>query len=102
MPPVRIYYTLMVYLREGQESVFQAYENKVLPLLPRYKGKLEIRLKTTKTTPEQPDEIQVVSFPSEIDFEAYRNDPERLACAKMFEDSVIKAVLVPSIKINLD
>ena len=102
MPPARIYYNLMVYLREGQESVFQAYENKVLPLLPRYNGKLEIRLKTSQSTPEQPDEIHIVSFPSEIDFEAYRNDPERLAHVKMFEDSVLKAVLVPGVKVNSD
>jgi len=32
----KLYYTLLIYVRAGQESVFQAYENKVLPLLPKY------------------------------------------------------------------
>ena len=100
MPPARIYYTLLVYLREGQESVFQAYENKVLPLLSKYSGKLELRLKTSEITPENPDEIHVVSFPAETDFEAYRNDPERLIYATMFHDSVTKAVLIPGVKVD--
>jgi hypothetical protein len=100
MPPARIYYTLLVYLREGQDSIFQAYENKVLPLLARYNGKLELRLKTSETAPEHPDEIHVVSFPAGTDFEAYRNDPERLSYASMFQDSVAKAVLIPGVKVD--
>lgn len=102
MPPARIYYTLSVYLREGQEEVFQAYENKVLPLLPKYNGKLELRLKINKTAPDHPDEIHVISFLNETDFTAYRNDPERLRYASMFQDSVAKAMLVQGVKMNLD
>jgi len=105
MPSDRIYYTLLVYLREGQDPLYQAYENKVLPLLPKYNGKLELRLKTNKTASNQPDEIHVASFPSVADFEAYRDDPERLRHAGMFQDSVANAVLVQGIKVdseNLD
>ena len=100
MPPTRIYFTLLVYLREGQESVFQNYENKVLPLLPKYKGNLELRLKTSKTSPDHPDEIHVISFQTVADFEAYRNDPQRLSYASLFEASVAKAVLIQGIKVD--
>ncbi|KAA5544233.1 DUF1330 domain-containing protein [Adhaeribacter rhizoryzae] len=100
MPSDRIYYTLLVYLREGQDPIYQAYENKVLPLLPKYNGRLELRLKSNKTAPNQPDEIHVASFPSVADFEAYRDDPERLNSAGMFQDSVAEAVLVQGVRID--
>ncbi|GEO02776.1 hypothetical protein AAE02nite_04400 [Adhaeribacter aerolatus] len=100
MPPTQVYYTLLVYIREGQESIYQDYENKVLPLLPKYKGKLELRLKNSITSPNHPDEIHVVSFPTIADFEAYRNDPKRLSLARLFEASVAKAVLIQGIKVD--
>jgi len=98
----KIYYTLLVYIRDGQDALFQEYENKVLPLLPKYQGKLELRLKTTNPTPEQPDEIHVVSFPTPASFEAYRNDPERLTYALLFNEAVSKAVLVTGINLIED
>ena len=48
----RIYYTYLVQVREGKYDAFQDYESKVLPLLPRHGGKLEIRLQVRKTGPQ--------------------------------------------------
>jgi hypothetical protein len=95
----KVYYTLLVYFRAGQESVFEEYENKVLPLLPKYQGKLELRLKTTKPIAEHPHEVHVVSFPAEQNFEAYRLDPERASYATLFNFSVEKMVLIKGVSV---
>lgn len=90
----RIYYTYLVQVREGKYEAFQDYESKVLPLLPRHGGKLEIRLQIRKTGPQQPDEIHVISFPSAGDMEAYRHDPDRIQYAYLFHEVVEFATLI--------
>lgn len=94
----RVYYTYMVQVREGQYEKFREYESKVLPLLPKHKGQLEIRLKVNKTAPHQPDEIHVVSFPSVGDMEAFRFDPERARYAPLLEKAVASATLIEGYK----
>ncbi len=95
----RVYYTYMVQVREGEYETFRDYESKVLPLLPKHHGQLEIRLKVNKTGPNQPDEIHVVSFPTVADKEAYRADPERTRYAPLFEKSVQFATLIEGYKV---
>ena len=95
----RVYYTYLVQVREGQYETFRDYESKVLPLLPKHQGQLEIRLKVKKTGPHQPDEIHVVSFPSIGDMEAYRFDPERTRYAHLFEQAVEFATLIEGYKV---
>lgn len=92
----KIYFTLLVYIKPGQHEMFNAYENKVLPLLPAYNGKLELRLRTDKKADETevPDEIHVLSFDSMNDFERYRGDETRKQYLEMFHVSVEKAMLI--------
>src|ERR1041384_2091585 len=92
----RIYHTLLISVLPGKYDTFNEYEKIVLQLLPKYNGKLELRLKTDKTENDSdvPDEIHIISFKSESDFENYLNDEERKKRLYMFEDSVIKAKLI--------
>ena len=90
----RVYYTYLVQVREGKYDAFQDYENKVLPLLPKHGGTLEMRLQVKKTSANQPDEIHIVSFPAVGDMEAYRHDPERLQHAPQFHEVVEFATLI--------
>jgi hypothetical protein len=95
----RVYYIYMVQVREGQYETFRDYESKVLPLLPKHQGKLEIRLKVNKTGPNQPDEIHVISFATVGDKEAYRTDPERTRYLFLFEKAVEFATLIEGYKV---
>ena len=52
---------------------FQRYEERVLPLLDRYGGRLERQLRT----PDATTEVHVLSFPTDSAFRAYLGDPER-------------------------
>ena len=67
---------------EGIED-FRAYEDAVLPLLPEFGGRLERRLRN----PDGTVEMHIVSFPSDADFQNYRNDPRRTAHAWLLERS---------------
>jgi hypothetical protein len=57
----------------GGEARFQAYEAAVLPLLARHGGRLERRLRTGDALTE----VHIVSFESQLGFEAYVADEER-------------------------
>ena len=71
---------------EGIED-FQAYEDAVLPLLPEFNGRLERRLRNQDGTAE----MHIVSFASDEDFQNYRNDPRRVALARLLEKIICEA-----------
>ena len=54
-------------------AAFQRYEDHVLPLLDRYGGRLERRLRT----PDATTEVHVLSFPADSAYRGYLSDPER-------------------------
>ncbi|MGE0765847.1 MAG: hypothetical protein AB7L90_05245 [Hyphomicrobiaceae bacterium] len=62
---------------------FRAYEEAVLPLLCKYGGALERRLRNADGTVE----IHVVRFAARPDFERFRADPDRLAAAPLLKRS---------------
>jgi hypothetical protein len=71
---------------EGIEN-FRAYEDAVLPLLPEYNGRLERRLRN----PDGTIEMHVIGFASNADFQNYRNDPRRVALARLLEKIICEA-----------
>ena len=54
-------------------EVFQRFESIVLPLLPRYGGRLDRRLRSA----DGRIELHILSFPSSHALDAYRADPIR-------------------------
>jgi len=67
--------TLVQIVRIPPQGVaaFQEFESHVLPIMPRYGGRLERRLRNADGTVE----VHVVSFPSAEALERYTNDPDR-------------------------
>jgi hypothetical protein len=76
-------YLMLARLPEGAAAGFDAYENSVLPLLGRYGGRLERRLRGV----DDGVEAHVVSFPDEAAFAAYREDPDRHAALPLLHAS---------------
>ncbi len=64
-------------LRQADLDAFDRYETSVIELLPRYLGKIEQRVRTI----DSQTEVHILYFPDDKSFEAFRNDPERLALA---------------------
>jgi hypothetical protein len=80
---------------EGVED-FRAYEDAVLPLLPEFGGRLERRLRN----PDGTVELHIISFPSDADFQNYRNDPRRTAQAWLWEKSRATRELLPMANVS--
>lgn len=94
-----LYYTQILFVEAGQETAFHTFEDYVLPLLQRYGGELMYRVRPPKpavieTTIGYPYEIHVVTFSTENDFRAYRDDPQRLQYMPLKEQSVNRVMLI--------
>lgn len=94
-----LYYTQIIFVKEGKQNVFNDFEGYVLPLLNRHNGELLYRIRPDKTSViatswGYPYEIHLVSFPTRKDFESYRDDQERLQYMHLKEESIKKALLI--------
>ncbi|HEX8041610.1 MAG TPA: DUF1330 domain-containing protein [Chryseosolibacter sp.] len=99
-----IYLTQLIFVKEGKESVFQQFEEFVLPLMEKYSGKLIYRLRPTANSfisgeKERPYEIHFVSFDSEKDFENYMRDDSRVKFLHLKDESVKASWIVKGVKI---
>lgn len=94
-----IYITQLIYLIEGQENIFNQFEDVAIPIIAKYNGKLLLRIRPNQAAVvevsdiELPYEIHLVSFNSEEDFESFTRDEERKNFLHLKEQS-IRSVLV--------
>ncbi|MEK6481335.1 DUF1330 domain-containing protein [Catalinimonas sp. 4WD22] len=99
-----IYFTQLIYLKEGQEEAFHAFEDVAIPIISKHKGELLLRLRPTQDTVidatlEKPYEIHLVSFPSEAEFESFTRDEERKQFLHLKEQSIRAVWLVQGHKL---
>jgi hypothetical protein len=97
-----IYLTQLIYIHPGQEEIFHQFEDFVLPLLDKYQGKLLLRVRPAKEQViagelEAPYEIHLVSFATEGDFDAFKQDKEREQYLHLKDASVSKIVLIKGV-----
>ncbi|MFC5410260.1 DUF1330 domain-containing protein [Larkinella bovis] len=97
-----LYYTQILFVKPGQETVFHSFEDQVLPLLARYNGELVYRVRPSEsavvtTTFGYPYEIHLVTFPAKADFEAYRDDPQRLQFIDLKNQSIDRVLLIEGV-----
>ena len=94
-----IYYTQVIFIKDGQEEIFHSFEDNVLPLLHRHNGELIYRVRPTvssviATAFGYPYEIHLVAFADRKGFEDYRDDPQRLEFMQLKNDSVDRVILI--------
>ncbi|WP_277476650.1 DUF1330 domain-containing protein [Catalinimonas alkaloidigena] len=99
-----IYFTQFIYLKEGQEDVFHAFEDVAIPIIRKHKGELLLRLRPTQDTVidatiEKPYEIHLVSFFSEADFESFKLDKTRKQLLHLKEQSIRELCLIQGHKL---
>ena len=99
-----IYITQLIYLNEGQEAIFDEFESVAIPIITKYNGKLELRIRPSKETViessiEQPYEIHLVSFETEADFEHFALDAERKKYLHLKQQAVRTATLIKGTEI---
>jgi hypothetical protein len=88
-----IYITQLIYVKEGEEHTFDAFEAIAIPAIEKYNGRLLFRIRpgdetVIQATIEKPYEIHLVEFDEEADFEAFKHDKDRLAFLHLKEKSV--------------
>ena len=94
-----LYLTQFVYVNDGQERTFQAFEDVALPLISKYRGELLLRMRPNPESIitagiEVPYEIHVVRFGSEDDFRMFSDDEERQRVLHLKNASVRSSLLV--------
>lgn len=99
-----IYITQLIYIKEGQESVFHQFEDIAIPTIAKYNGRLLLRTRPPdesfiQYSIEKPYEIHLVEFDSEQDFENFKNDTERQKFLHLKEEAIKTAILIQGTKI---
>jgi uncharacterized protein (DUF1330 family) len=100
-----IYITQLIYIKSGQEAVFNQFESIAIPTISKYNGRLLLRIRPSEDTIieqsiDVPYEVHVVEFNSENDFNQFMGDEERKKFLHLKEQSIQSVVLIKGIKIN--
>ena len=88
-----IFITQLIYIKEGQEVVFNQFEKIAIPIISKYNGKLLLRVRPDEKAMiesnfEKPYEIHLVEFATEHDFEKFMVDEERKKFLHLKEQSI--------------
>lgn len=100
-----VFITQLIYLKTGQEAVFDTFENIAIPTISKYNGRLLLRVRPSENAIieqaiESPYEIHLVEFDSEDDFNNFMGDEERKQFLHLKEQSIQAVVLIKGVKIN--
>lgn len=99
-----IYFTQLIYIKEGQEIVFNQFEDIAIPAIARYNGSLLLRVRPgddayIEHSIEKPYEIQIASFETEQDFINFSQDEERQRFLHLKEQSIKTSILLKGTKL---
>jgi hypothetical protein len=94
-----LYFTQLIYIKPGQQKVFDEFESYAIPAIAKYNGKLLFRIRPDKasvieSTIESPYEIHFVQFESESDFDAFKVDKDRVKYLHLKEQSIREAWII--------
>jgi uncharacterized protein (DUF1330 family) len=96
--------TQIIYIMEGEENIFLQFENIAIPLINKYNGRLLLRIRPDKyhiieSTIDNPYEIHIIEFNSEIDFHNFMKDEERKKILHLKEQSVKSVIMIKGMEI---
>jgi hypothetical protein len=100
-----VYITQLIYIKEGQETIFYQFEEIAIPLISKYNGKLLLRIhpeekNIIEQTIETPFEIHLVSFETEADLQNFMQDEERRKFLHLKEQSIKNTLLIKGDKLR--
>lgn len=99
-----LYLTQLIYIKEGQELVFDQFEAIAIPAIAKYNGRLLFRLRPAvnafiEIAIEQPYEIHLAEFASEADFRQFMQDEDRKRFLHLKEQSIRSVWLIKGTKL---
>ncbi len=99
-----IYITQLIYIKKGQEEIFDQFEAIAIPIISKYNGKLLFRMRPLEDNLVEchipnPYEVHLVEFDSNADFQNFMQDEERKQFLHLKEKSIESSVLYKGTKI---
>ncbi len=99
-----IFITQLIYVLNGQETVFDQFEAIAIPIIARYNGRLLLRIRPgeesyIESNIEKPYEIHLVEFRSDSDLTNFMHDEERKGFLHLKEQSIRSVVLIKGTKL---
>jgi uncharacterized protein (DUF1330 family) len=93
-----IYITQLIYVADGQEKIFDQFEDVAIPLISKYNGRLLFRVRPDSNSYiehqiDKPYEIHLVEFDAEQDFQNFMRDEERKKFLHLKEKSIKTSIL---------
>lgn len=99
-----IFITQLIYLLNGQEDVFNQFEEIAIPIISKHNGRLLLRVRPDQNSfieskIEQPYEIHLVEFSTDADFGHFMQDEERKKFLHLKEQSIKLTLLIKGTKL---
>jgi len=99
-----IFITQLIYIVEGQETVFDQFESIAIPAISKYNGQLLFRVRPDKvsyieSTIDHPYEIHLVRFETDNDLSNFMQDEDRKKILHLKEQSIKSVVLIKGEKL---
>ena len=99
-----IYITQLIYIIDGEEDVFNAFEDIAIPTILKYNGRLILRIRPEKNSIveisiEKPYEIHLVEFDTQKDFDNFKKDEERNKFLHLKERSIKSSIMIQGVKL---
>ncbi|MGH2644530.1 MAG: DUF1330 domain-containing protein [Chitinophagaceae bacterium] len=94
-----VYITQLIYIKAGEEKVFDQFESIAIPAIAKYNGKLLLRIRPDESAiiesnMEVPYEIHICLFDAEDDFKNFMLDEERKSFLHLKEQSVRSVIFI--------
>ena len=99
-----VFITQLIYILDGQETVFNQFEAIAIPAISKYNGRLLLRVRPgedayIESTIEHPYEIHLVEFETDNDFANFMQDEERKRFLHLKEQSIKSVLLLKGTKL---
>jgi hypothetical protein len=99
-----IYITQLIYLKEGQQKIFDQFEDVAIPIIAKYNGQLQLRIRPDENSfiehsIDKPYEIHLVKFEAQQDFDNFMKDDERKQFLHLKEQSIRSSILIQGAKL---
>ena len=99
-----VFITQLIYILDGQETVFDQFEAIAIPAISKYNGRLLFRVRPgeeayIESTIEKPYEIHLVEFETDNDFSNFMHDEDRRRFLHLKDQSIKSVFLVKGTKL---
>ena len=96
--------TQLIYIKEGQEQIFDEFESIAIPIILKYNGRLLLRVLPTENNfiefqMDKPYEIHLVEFATQQDFDSFKEDAVRKQFLHLKEQSIKTSILIQGSKL---